>query len=106
LGDARVRMLRYLHRRGRLDEDDDDDRDERSEATGLAHLAAAACDGSTPPAGPAWRRGALPVGAVAKDFERHLSVGSFGFTLHAATRAGAQDTRGRETLLEYVLRPP
>ena len=29
-----------------------------------------------------------------------------GFTLHAATRAGAFDTAGREALLRYVLRPP
>jgi hypothetical protein len=29
-----------------------------------------------------------------------------GFTLHAATRAGALDARGREALLRYVLRPP
>jgi Putative transposase len=29
-----------------------------------------------------------------------------GFTLHAATHAGAKDERGREALLRYVLRPP
>src|SRR6266498_251204 len=29
-----------------------------------------------------------------------------GFTLHAATRAGALDDVGREALLRYVLRPP
>jgi hypothetical protein len=29
-----------------------------------------------------------------------------GFTLHAATRAGALDRAGREALLRYVLRPP
>ena len=29
-----------------------------------------------------------------------------GFTLHAATRAGALDLAGREALLRYVLRPP
>jgi hypothetical protein len=28
-----------------------------------------------------------------------------GFTLHAATRAGALDVAGREALLRYVLRP-
>ena len=32
--------------------------------------------------------------------------GRGGFTLHAATRAGAADERGREALLKYVLRPP
>jgi hypothetical protein len=41
-----------------------------------------------------------------RDFEQHLSVGRGGFTLHAATRAGAMDERGREALLRYVLRPP
>ena len=29
-----------------------------------------------------------------------------GFSLHAATRAGAADAKGREALLRYVLRPP
>jgi hypothetical protein len=29
-----------------------------------------------------------------------------GFTLHAATRAGAEDERAREALLRYVLRRP
>jgi Putative transposase len=41
-----------------------------------------------------------------RDFDRHLSVGRGGFTLHAATRAGPMDERGREALLKYVLRPP
>ena len=35
-----------------------------------------------------------------------LSVGSGGFTLHAAARAGGMDDRGREALLKYALRPP
>ena len=29
-----------------------------------------------------------------------------GFSLHAATSAGAQDRRGREALVQYILRPP
>ena len=29
-----------------------------------------------------------------------------GFSLHAATRAGAADPKGREALLKYILRPP
>ncbi|MEO8902748.1 MAG: transposase [Polyangiaceae bacterium] len=28
------------------------------------------------------------------------------FSLHAATHAGAQDLKGREALLRYILRPP
>ena len=33
-------------------------------------------------------------------------VEELGFTLHANTCAGALDERGRQALLEYVLRPP
>ena len=29
-----------------------------------------------------------------------------GFSLHAATRTGAEDAQGRENLLKYILRPP
>jgi hypothetical protein len=72
----------------------------------LAELAATSASGMTPPAGPSWRRGALPALVHDRDFDRHLSVGRGGFTLHAATRAGAMDERGREALLKYVLRPP
>ena len=79
---------------------------EGEEAAALAELASTSASGMTPPAGPSWRRGALPSLTHARDFERHLSVGRGGFTLHAATRAGAMDERGREALLEYVLRPP
>jgi Putative transposase len=35
-----------------------------------------------------------------------LSVREAGFSLHAATRAGAADEQGREALLKYILRPP
>jgi hypothetical protein len=35
-----------------------------------------------------------------------LCAANDGFTLHAATFAGALDTAGREALLKYVLRPP
>ncbi len=34
-----------------------------------------------------------------------LSVTELGFSLHAATRAAATDTRGREALVRYALRP-
>jgi hypothetical protein len=72
----------------------------------LAELASTAASGATAPGGPTWRRGALPALAHGGDFERPLSVGRGGFTLHAATRAGAMDERGREALLKYILRPP
>jgi hypothetical protein len=38
-------------------------------------------------------------------FDKPLCAALDGFTLHAATRAGALDFEGREALLKYVLRP-
>ena len=35
-----------------------------------------------------------------------LAVAELGFSLHAATHAGAHDPRGREALVKYILRPP
>jgi Putative transposase len=57
----------------------------------------------SPPAGPALRRGAV---APAPMPESKLCVSDEGYNLHAATTAGAQDKRGREALLRYILRPP
>jgi hypothetical protein len=39
-------------------------------------------------------------------YDKPLCASLDGFTLHAATRAGAFHPAGRETLLRYVLRPP
>jgi len=39
-------------------------------------------------------------------YAKPLCASLSGFTLHAATRAGALDPAGRERLLRYVLRPP
>ena len=39
-------------------------------------------------------------------YDKRLCASLDGFTLHAATCAGAWDTAGREALLRYVLRPP
>ncbi len=39
-------------------------------------------------------------------YAKPLCASPDGFTLHAATRAGALDSAGREALLRYVLRPP
>lgn len=39
-------------------------------------------------------------------YDKPLCASLDGFTLHAATRAGAEDPVGREALLRYVLRPP
>ena len=107
LEDAARRITRYLRKRGLFGDDEGSLAPASGdEARALAELAGAAASGITPPAGPAWKRGALPPLAHDRDFDRHLSVGRGGFTLHAATRAGAMDDRGREALLKYVLRPP
>ena len=94
---ATLRMVKYLRRRDLLEETDDEAPD------GLAALAAS---GRTPPAGPEWRRGALPRTGAPLSFDKPLCVALDGFSLHAATRAGALDAHGREALLKYVLRPP
>ena len=39
-------------------------------------------------------------------YDKPLCASLDGFTLHAATRAGAFHPAGREALLRYVLRPP
>jgi hypothetical protein len=39
-------------------------------------------------------------------YDKPLCASLDGFTLHAATRAGALHRAGREALLRYVLRPP
>jgi hypothetical protein len=109
---ARVRILRYLARRGvvrLLPEALEIDNDLASRDPVLAQLAAAAVSG-LPPAGPEQRcrpavqlartdsAGPTPVGA--------LVVQELGFNLHAASVAGAEDRAARERLLRYVLRPP
>jgi hypothetical protein len=98
---TRDRMVKYLRRRGLLLEGDDSE----DEGDGRAVLAASAVAGTTPPAGPEWRRGALPFERRPMVFERPLCVALDGFTLHAATRAGGHDEAGREALLKYILRP-
>ena len=69
-------------------------------------LAASAVSGRTPPAGPQWMSGLAPLKSHALRYEKPLCASLDGFTLHAATRAGALDLAGREALLRYVLRPP
>jgi hypothetical protein len=107
----RVRVLRYLHARGAVDDSVHDltlvpdDLAEREPA--LAALAAAAVSG-LPPAGPELRRRpALPLpGRPGIEVNAPLSVAEAGFSLHAATRAGAADHRARLALVKYILRPP
>jgi hypothetical protein len=47
-----------------------------------------------------------PLEPQALAYDKPLCASLDGFTLHAATRAGALDAAGREALLRYVLRPP
>jgi hypothetical protein len=96
-------IKKYLSRQGFLQEDDDPE--DASDKDGLAVQAASAVSGAAPPAGPEWRRGALPFASRPMAFERPLCVALDGFTLHAATRAGGLDEQGREALLKYILRP-
>jgi hypothetical protein len=69
-------------------------------------LEASAVSGQVPPAGPRWLRGLRALEPSGLSYDKSLCASLDGFTLHAATRAGALDTAGREALLRYVLRPP
>ena len=106
----RVRLLNVLLRRGVIENRDeltllDDDFGVRDAA--FAQLAAAAVSGLLP-AGPQLRQ-RPPIalrGQRGVDITGPLSVTELGFSLHAATTASADDTRGREALVRYALRPP
>ena len=113
------RIARYLTRRGLLRDDAGKDGDARNDdvdadseptiAEGHAALCASAASGQSAPAGPEVRRKGTPLGTLAgtpMQFDKPLCARLDGFTLHAATRAGALDARAREALLKYVLRPP
>ena len=93
------RIERHLRRRGVLPGNEDDDLHGDPE-TGLA---AAAVSGQVPPAGPQWAIRLRPPERRGLAYDKPLCASMDGFTLHAATRAGAH---GREALLRYVLRPP
>src|SRR5687768_984393 len=109
------RIERFLKKRGLL-RDGDNDNDVEADSDGMptlaqghAALCASAASGTSPPAGPEFRRKATPlVPLVSKGlhFEKPLCASLDDFTLHAATRAGAVDARAREALVNYVLRPP
>ncbi len=98
---AVTRMEKQLRRRGLLVDE--------SGAEGYAdpesNLAASAVSGPAPPAGPQWLRGLQSLEPHALAYDKHLCVSLDGFTLQAATRAGALDQAGREARLRYVLRP-
>jgi hypothetical protein len=89
-----IRIERHLRRRGllRIAEDDaDPDVPDDPES----NLAASAVSGRTPPAGPQWVSGLAPLAPHALAYDKPLCASLDGFTLHAATRAGALDLAGR-----------
>ncbi|WP_437604221.1 transposase [Sorangium sp. So ce590] len=96
------RMLRYLRRHGHLEIEHDVEEDGEPEAA----LCASAVSGRESPAGPQWLRGLSPSSPSALAYDKPLCAALDGFTLHAATRAGAHHAAAREALLRYVLRPP
>ncbi len=109
------RIERFLKKRGLLragDSDVHDDEDPDGELTleqGHAALCASAASGKSPPAGPEFRRKTtplVPLASKALSFVKPLCASLDDFTLHAATRVGGLDTRARESLIKYVLRPP
>jgi hypothetical protein len=100
------RIVKLLRRRGLLGDGERALEPEAEADEGLSSLAVSAVSGQSPPAGPEWRRRPLPALAHAPlGFDKPLCASLDGFTLHAATRAGALDAVGRETLCKYVLRP-
>lgn len=97
--EAAVRRIeRYLRRRGLLFDETAED--------AVEPLTASAVTGRAPPCGPEFRRGLRPLTPSPLRYEKPLCASLDGFTLHAATTAGAADLEGREALLRYVLRPP
>ena len=99
------RMERHLRRCGLL-RTLEDEAEACGESDPEGNLAASAVSGQAPPAGPQWMRGLQPLEPHALAYDKPLCASLDGFTLHAATRAGALDPAGREALLRYVLRPP
>ena len=99
------RIERHLGRRGLLGIDEDGT-DPDVPGDPESNLAASAVSGQTPPAGPQWVSRLAPLEPHDLAYDKPLCASLDGFTLHAATRAGAFHPAGREALLRYVLRPP
>jgi hypothetical protein len=105
------RMARYLRRHGLyasgVDESDSaGSAGEDAEHEPQQKLEASCVFGQAPPAGPQWRHGLAEPAPRALGYDKRLCASLDGFTLHAATCAGALDGPGREALVRYVLRPP
>ncbi len=99
-----ARVDKLVRRRGLLDDGALGPEAEADEP--LSSLAVSAVSGQSPPTGPEWRRRMLPpLAPQALHFDKPLCASKDGFTLHAATHAGALDPVGREALCKYVLRP-
>jgi hypothetical protein len=88
------RMEKHLRRRSLLLEDDGADSGAEGDADPESNLAASAVSGQAPPAGPQWMRGLKPLEPHALAYDKTLCASLDGFTLHAATRAGALDQAG------------
>jgi len=109
LVEVRVRLVRYFQRRGVIASEAANLEDAfAASEPALSQIAAAAVTG-LPPAGPELRRRPVAIelrGRPGIVVTAPLCVAEMGFSLHAATRAGALDERGRDALIRYVLRPP
>jgi hypothetical protein len=99
------RMEKYLRGNGQL-RTLEDEQGSDGEGDPEGNLAASAVSGQAPPAGPQWVSRLAPLEPLALAYDKPLCASLDGFTLHAATRAGALDPAGREARLHYVLRPP
>jgi Putative transposase len=99
------RMLRHL-RRCDLLRPAEDGAPFGSSGDPESNLAVSTVSGQAPPAGPQWVVGLASLSPQALAYDKPLCASLDGFTLHAATRAGALDPVGREALLRYILRPP
>jgi len=112
---VRIRVVRLLERRGLLDAPGDEQTqlalrtdDALADSEPALQSLARTAVGTQPPAGPELRRRialALP-DRPGVTITSPLCVAEQGFSLHAATRAGAHDEGARERLIRYVLRPP
>ena len=87
-------MERYLRRSGQL-RTVEDEAEADGEGDPEGNLAASAVYGQAPPAGPQWVSRLSPLEPQALAYDKPLCASLDGFTLHAATRAGALDPAGR-----------
>ncbi|MEB2313396.1 MAG: hypothetical protein OZ921_05875 [Sorangiineae bacterium] len=101
LEQALRRIDKHLRRHGLLERDEDGDGDGVDPKLALA---TSAVSGQVPPACPPWTRGLVPLAPHPLTYDTPLRASLDGFTLHAATRAGALDLRGREITAKTVTR--